>query len=71
MCELGRVSVNGVAAKASKELKVGDVIEITRGENLTAARVLEIPVLKQVSKHAAGLLVEIVKNERTKDPLLP
>ena len=71
LCERGRVNVNGVAAKASKEVKVDDLIEIIRGENRTAARVLEIPGSKQISKQAAGSLVEIVNNERVKDPLLP
>jgi len=71
LCERGRVNVNGATAKASKEVKSDDLIEIIRGENRTVARVLEIPGSKQVSKQAAGSLVEIVNSERVRDPLLP
>jgi ribosomal 50S subunit-recycling heat shock protein len=71
LCDLGRINVNGVAAKASKEVKVDDVIEIMRGEKRTIVRVLEIPGSKQVSKQSAGSLVEIVMSETVEDPLLP
>jgi ribosomal 50S subunit-recycling heat shock protein len=71
LCDLGRINVNGAAAKASKEIKAGDEIEIIRGEKRTVARVLEIPGSKQVSKQAAGSLVEIVSSENVEDPLLP
>jgi len=70
LCERGRVNVNGAAAKASKEVKVDDMIEIIRGENRLVAKVLEIQGSKQVSKQAAGSLVEIVSSERREDPLL-
>jgi ribosomal 50S subunit-recycling heat shock protein len=52
-------------------LKVGDVVEIIRGEKRTVARVLEIPGSKQVSKQAAGSLIEILSSETVEDPLLP
>ena len=71
LCELGRINVNGVTAKASKEVKVEDLIEIIRGENRVVARVLQIPGSKQVSKQAAGSLVEILSSETREDPLLP
>lgn len=71
LCDLGRINVNGVGAKASKEIKVGDQIEIIRGEKRTVARVLEIPGSKQVSKQAAGTLVEILSSDNVGDPLLP
>ena len=71
LCDLGRINVNGTGAKASKEIKVGDEIEITRGDNRTLVKVLTIPGTKQVSKQAAGSLVEIVSRETVEDPLLP
>jgi len=71
LCDAGRIHVNGVAAKASKELKQGDEIMIIRGEKRLVARVLEIPASKQVSKQSAGWLVEIVSSETAEDPLLP
>lgn len=71
LCDAGRISVNGIPAKASKEVKAGDEIEIIRGDKQTVARVLSIPSSKQVSKQAAGSLVEIVSSETVEDPLLP
>lgn len=41
-CDLGRVSVNGRVAKASNDVKTGDVIEIRFGEKLTRYEVLTI-----------------------------
>ncbi len=41
-CDAGRVSINGKVAKASQEVKVGDVIEIKFGDNITKAEVLAI-----------------------------
>ena len=71
LCDHDRIHVNGIAAKASKELKVGDVIEIIRGEKRTVTRVLEIPNSRQVSKQDAASLVEVVSSEKVEDPLLP
>ena len=71
LCDAGRIHVNGVAAKASKELKQGDEIVIIRGEKRMVARVLEIPASKQVSKQSASSLVEIVSSETVENPLLP
>ncbi len=41
-CDAGRVSVNGKAAKAGVEVKVGDEIEIRFGSNTTKVRVLSL-----------------------------
>jgi ribosomal 50S subunit-recycling heat shock protein len=41
-CDAGRISVNGKEAKASYEVKVGDLLEIRFGARLTRARVLSI-----------------------------
>ena len=41
-CDGGRVLVNGKSAKASYEVKVGDVLEIRFGEKVTKLRVLDI-----------------------------
>ena len=71
LCDLGRISVNGVSAKASKEIKLGDLIEIVRGEKHTIVKVLEIPNSKQVSKQNAAALIEIVSSETVDDPLIP
>ncbi len=41
-CDGGRVSVNGAPAKASRDVKVGDVIEIRFGERVTKVEVLSV-----------------------------
>ena len=41
-CDAGRVSVNGKAARASYEVKVGDEIEIGFGNRSVRARVLSV-----------------------------
>jgi len=41
-CDAGRVSINGKAAKASVEVKIGDVIEIRFGNNITKVEVLSL-----------------------------
>ena len=39
-CTVGRVTVNGKVAKASQEIKVGDIIEIGFGNKQVKAEVL-------------------------------
>lgn len=39
-CDAGRVTVNGKVAKAGVDVKVGDIIEIRFGNNLTKVEVL-------------------------------
>jgi ribosome-associated heat shock protein Hsp15 len=70
MCDAGRIRVNGQAAKASKEIKPGDEIEVRRGERRTTVRVLEVPRSKQVSKTAAIQLFETMSDVRPEDTLL-
>ncbi len=41
-CDAGRVTVNEKVAKAGTEIKVGDIIEIRFGNNLTKVEVLSI-----------------------------
>ncbi len=41
-CDAGRVTVNGKAAKASYDVKVGDVIEIGFGERTVRVEVANI-----------------------------
>lgn len=57
-CGTGRVLVNGRTAKASYEVKVGDIIEIRFGERLLRAEVIN--VAEHVSKNDAALLYRIL-----------
>ena len=41
-CDAGRVTLNGKVAKASAEVAVGDVIEMTLGSRTVKAEVLDI-----------------------------
>ena len=41
-CDAGRVTINGKTAKASADVKVGDVIEIEFGAKSVKAEVLDI-----------------------------
>jgi ribosomal 50S subunit-recycling heat shock protein len=67
LCEKGNVSVNGVPAKASKELKAGDVIKIQNRNRIVEVRVTEIPAKKQLSKNEAPNLYEIISSETITD----
>ena len=57
-CDAGRVSVNGRPAKASYDVKVGDVLEIGFGSRTIKAEVLS--VLETVKKDDAALLYRLV-----------
>ena len=41
-CDGGRVSVNGAPAKASREVRPGDVIELRFGERVTRVEVVSV-----------------------------
>ncbi len=41
-CDAGRVTVNGKTAKASTEVKTGDVLEISLGTRIVKAEILDI-----------------------------
>ena len=41
-CDAGRVTVNGKAARASYDVKVGDIVEIAFGEKTVKAEVTAI-----------------------------
>ena len=41
-CDAGRVEVNGKVARASYDVKVGDVIKVSLGQNERSCQVLEV-----------------------------
>ena len=55
-CDAGRVTVNGKPAKASHEVNVGDVIEISFGTREVKAEVLDVQ--ETVRKEEARELVK-------------
>ncbi len=42
LCDAGHVDVNGKTARASYDVKVGDIISIQTGSNLTKAEVISV-----------------------------
>ena len=42
LCDAKHIDVNGKTARASYEVKIGDIIEIRVGSNVTKAEVLNI-----------------------------
>ena len=57
-CDTSRVFVNGKAAKASYDVRPGDVIEITLGQRTVRVRVTE--VRDSVGKDEASSLYEVL-----------
>ena len=57
-CDTSRVTVNGKVAKASQNIKIGDLITVTFGERSVTVRVLEI---KETTKKSESIgMYEIV-----------
>ncbi len=57
-CDAGRVSINGKVAKASVEVKIGDIIEIQFGSNITRAKIISI--LENPRKDDAASMYELL-----------
>ena len=57
-CDQGRVSLNGKVAKASVDVKAGDIIEIKFGEKLFKAEILN--VAEHVLKNEASDLYRVI-----------
>ncbi|MBO5725854.1 MAG: RNA-binding S4 domain-containing protein [Clostridia bacterium] len=58
-CDAGRVSVNGKAARASYDVKNGDIIEIVFGARTVKVEVLNVSEV--VKKEDAASLYKIVE----------
>lgn len=57
-CDQGRVSVNGRVAKASLDVKAGDIIEIKFGEKIFKAEIVN--VAEHVLKNDASDLYRVI-----------
>ncbi len=69
-CDAGLISVNGSTAKPSKEVKVGDEVEIKRRSRHTRIVIARIPAAKQISKSSAGELYRLIEETVVADDLL-
>ena len=70
LCDAGLIFVNGVRAKASKDVKAGDKIEIKRRNRHTSVEVVSLPAGKQVSKATAPDLYRILEDVAIEDDLI-
>ena len=61
-CGKQRVSVNGSVAKAGKDVKVGDVIEIRFGSSTLKARILKVS--ETARKEDADSMYEVIGEAR-------
>ena len=57
-CDAGRVTVNGKPARASYEVKTGDVLEISMGAHPIRAEIISISEV--VRKEDAGLMYKLL-----------
>lgn len=58
-CDAGRVTVNGKVARASYDVKVGDVLEIAFGERTVKAEILDVN--ETVRKESAAMMYKIIE----------
>lgn len=58
-CDAGRVMINGKVARASYDVKVGDVMEIAFGERTVKAEILDVSEV--VRKENAALMYKIIE----------
>ena len=58
-CDADHVTVNGRRAKASYDVKVGDLLEITFGQRTLKLRVLEVK--ETVAKADAASMYEVIE----------
>jgi len=61
-CDAARINVNGKAARASYDVKEGDIIEINLGRNPLKVKVLE--VREHTAKEGAANLYEVVESAK-------
>lgn len=61
-CDAGRVVVNGKIARASYDVKVNDVIELTLGARTVKARV--VSVNEYAKKDEAAMMYEIIEEKQ-------
>lgn len=57
-CDTARIAVNGRVVKASYNVKVGDIIEVSFGQRTLKVRVTD--VREVVGKDSAGELYEVI-----------
>lgn len=64
-CESGRVSINGKVAKASSEVKEGDIIEIKYANSILKAKILNVKqhVVKEDAQNMYNIISDTKNNK--------
>lgn len=60
MCALGIVEINGIVAKGSKEVKIGDKITLKFLESTKIYEVLAIPATKSIPKAKSSEYAKLI-----------
>lgn len=68
LCDRGRVRVNGQQAKATANVKAGDVITIAQGDRRLIAKVLNVPDRPTPSKDLVEILSRLHVDDLSKFP---
>jgi ribosomal 50S subunit-recycling heat shock protein len=69
LCDAGAVEVNATASKPSRAVRAGDEITLRRRHRVTTVRVLSLPLTKQVARHEASSLYEILSDTKLEEDL--
>jgi ribosomal 50S subunit-recycling heat shock protein len=69
LCDAGAVEVNGAPSKPSRSVRAGDEITLRRRHRITRVRVLSVPLTKQVARHEASALYEILSDTKVEEDL--
>jgi len=64
LCDEGVVKVNGALAKASKEIKTDDIVEIDTINRYLKFKVEKVPKKKNVSKKEGKELISIIEDKK-------
>lgn len=62
VADQGRIAINGVTAKASSTVKIGDEVTIQFGEKKVTVKIIDLK--ETAKKEDAATLYEVVKEER-------
>ena len=67
LCEAGAVEVNGLMARASRQVRAGDLLTVRRRGRALTVRVASLPDARQVSRAQAPTLYEVVSDIKLKE----
>ncbi|WP_044895787.1 RNA-binding S4 domain-containing protein [Bacillus alveayuensis] len=65
VADQGRIKINGVTAKASSNVKIGDELTIQFGQKLVTVKITNLQ--ETARKEDAATLYEVIKEERIEE----